>query len=92
MEFEGLDKVAHAGVYGILAWLLLYAWPSRPARRGYVLIWTLCCLYALGDEWHQSFVPGRSPDILDIVADAAGALVALALVARHQRFRQPASP
>ncbi|MEZ4273606.1 MAG: VanZ family protein [Myxococcota bacterium] len=30
-------------------------------------------LYGLVDEFHQSFVPGRSPDLLDALADAAGA-------------------
>jgi VanZ family protein len=34
----------------------------------------LAALYGATDEWHQSFVPGRSSDINDWYADAAGAL------------------
>lgn len=29
--------------------------------------------YGISDEWHQSFVPGREPDPLDVLVDAAGA-------------------
>jgi VanZ family protein len=35
--------------------------------------------YGASDEWHQSFVPGRSSDIKDVRADAAGAIAGTAL-------------
>ena len=43
-------------------------------------LWTLAVvlLYALSDEYHQSFVPGRHPDVFDIATDLVGAAVALA--------------
>ena len=37
--------------------------------------WTIAAAYAATDEWHQSFVPGRSADVHDWYADAIGALV-----------------
>ena len=37
--------------------------------------WTIATAYAATDEWHQSFVPGRSADVHDWYADAAGALL-----------------
>jgi VanZ family protein len=37
--------------------------------------WTIATAYAATDEWHQSFVPGRSADVNDWYADAIGALV-----------------
>ena len=37
--------------------------------------WTIAAAYAATDEWHQSFVPGRSADVNDWYADAAGALL-----------------
>lgn len=35
-------------------------------------------LYAFLDEWHQSFVPGRSPSLQDVAIDAAGAALGVA--------------
>ncbi len=36
------------------------------------LIPLFCLMYAISDELHQALVPGRSPDIFDIMADMAG--------------------
>ena len=35
----------------------------------------LAIVYGVSDEWHQSFVPERSADAADVLADAIGALV-----------------
>jgi VanZ family protein len=37
--------------------------------------WAIASGYGATDEWHQSFVPGRSADVRDWFADAAGALL-----------------
>jgi VanZ family protein len=34
--------------------------------------------YGISDEWHQSFVPGRTADIMDLRADATGAILGTA--------------
>ena len=36
--------------------------------------WAIASGYGATDEWHQSFVPGRSADVRDWLADATGAL------------------
>jgi VanZ family protein len=41
------------------------------------LAWGLCILYAITDEYHQSFVPGRSPRGMDVGIDALGAVLGL---------------
>jgi VanZ family protein len=72
----GFDKVAHFGVYGGLAFLAArgaggYGMaPSRAAVFGALL----ATLYGGSDELHQSFVPGRTMELADLVADALGAL------------------
>ena len=38
----------------------------------------LTIAYGMSDEWHQSFVPGRTADIMDLRADAAGAILGTA--------------
>jgi hypothetical protein len=72
------DKLLHAGVYAVLGGLCFLAlrrrWPQKPSVL--VLVATaLSTLYGITDEFHQSFVPGRSPDVHDVLADCVGALV-----------------
>ncbi|HSH41142.1 MAG TPA: VanZ family protein, partial [Arenicellales bacterium] len=57
----------------------------RPGPAGYAaqarwLALGLAVLYGISDEWHQSFVPGREPDVLDVLADGVGAAVGILLL------------
>jgi VanZ family protein len=88
-----LEKSAHTIEYAILAALLLRA--LEPEKRGRWRVFMLAVLgawlYSLSDEFHQSFVPGRSADWSDIVFDwlgaGIGALVGLYLWnSRHNRI------
>lgn len=73
----GIDKLAHLVVYGALAAATLLAWSERwkqeRARLTVLLTVCFCFFYGLSDEFHQSFIPGRSPSLADILADSAGA-------------------
>lgn len=62
--------LAHFVEYAVLYYLLYRA--TRKAGLSFLL----AILYAFSDEFHQSFVPGRVPDIKDIVLDIAGMGVA----------------
>jgi VanZ family protein len=74
-----IGRAAHALEYAGLAALLLRALGWRRGRSyGVALLVTLA--YALSDELHQAFVPGREFSLLDLAVDAAGALAALGLV------------
>lgn len=75
--FANADKWAHAITYATLAaaWLRALAggrWEGVTVGRA---LWAAVAAVAYGvtDEWHQSFVPGRSADAIDLVADAVGA-------------------
>ena len=75
------DKQAHAFTYGVLAVLCLmgltgWRW-RRVAGASLLAAFVIAVVYGVSDEFHQSFVPGRSPDVADVVADAAGAALAL---------------
>jgi len=78
-----IDKAEHAVFFGILAWLLARAWlpvlSHRPPRDRLVLLITVSLLWAVSDEIHQSFIPGRSADALDVMADMAGAVLVATL-------------
>ena len=74
------DKVAHALVYSILAWLLFRAL-ARQTVPGFAawLSFALSSVYGITDEVHQYFVPGRMASVYDWYADVLGAgLVSLA--------------
>jgi len=40
-------------------------------------------LYGGMDEFHQHFVPGRSVDVYDFLADTIGALIAIVFIVMH---------
>jgi len=63
-------KAAHFTEYGILFWLLIR---GPMARRPYLAL-MLCVVYALTDEGHQVFVPGRTASLYDVALDSTGAL------------------
>jgi VanZ family protein len=44
--------------------------------------------YGASDEWHQSFVPGRSTDVRDWIADTIGAALAIGLYAGWAWYRR----
>lgn len=77
-----LDKVAHASVFGALAFFLELALRGTrhdlPMHRRHLWIFLAVALYGASDEWHQSFVPGRDCSAGDWLADAIGAAVGLA--------------
>ena len=78
-----LSSTAHAFVFGVLA--VLWARLLDQHRQGLLLTFALTMLYALSDELHQTFVPGRHADPWDLVCDGVGAVLALSLWALWQR-------
>lgn len=79
--FPHQDKVFHflefAGL-GLMVFLNRDSWGGRPLP----LMILLVLAYALTDEVHQSFVPGRDCSAADLAADAAGGIVSLLLLSR----------
>jgi len=78
-----ISNTAHAFVFGVLA--MLWARILNERRHTLFLAFALTMLYALSDEFHQTFVPGRHADPWDLVFDALGAALALGLWALWQR-------
>lgn len=91
------DKGVHFLVYGVLALLSAHGaartWPQWSLARGFVLAVVAATLWGALDEFHQSFVPGRSSDVADLLADTLGAIlgagVHTALVALSRRRARP---
>jgi VanZ family protein len=91
------DKDAHGLAYAGLALTLIRAtaggtWAGVTAATAGRAA-ALAVVYGATDEWHQSFVPGRQVELLDLGADALGAVATAGLVwvaARWARRRAPA--
>jgi len=67
------DKPAHFLEFAILGFLLVRGLGVGRGRAYLFLAWLLAVLYGAVDEYHQSFVEGRIPSALDVLADALGA-------------------
>lgn len=91
------DKTLHAIAFGIFAWLASRAFrflrPSGPSSRALLAGFTASVALGGGLELWQMLLPYRSAEFLDFVADAVGALIAVAFTAvvwQLQGARAPA--
>jgi len=90
-HFTWKDKIAHIAEYAILAllFLLMLRQENRIANRKRRLLTILCfgLLISVIDELHQLFIPGRSTDFLDIVADFFGIVIMAFIFDKIQNHR-----
>jgi len=87
------DKVIHAFVYAGLAVLVVRAFLRGPPRLtatvAVMAAVALAVAFGASDEWHQSFVPGRTSSAMDLAADGLGACMgAIAAVLYYRRGRR----
>lgn len=80
-----IKKSGHFVIFGVLAALNLSTFKGRKTlvdtgSAVFLLSLFLTVLYAVGDEYHQSFTPGRHSSGYDVVIDACGALTVLGLL------------
>jgi len=68
------DKIIHAGIFAILSCLLYPAFRTMGSSRWQAAVFSMIVssLYGITDEWHQSMVANRTPDLFDWVADTIG--------------------
>jgi len=83
--FELSDKVIHFIVYLILYVTASYSFYKQNKfgllkKHFYVSGLILAVLYGISDEIHQYFVPMRSCEFLDLIADTAGAAAGMLVV------------
>ena len=82
-EWPNFDKVLHCVAYAILGALFLRAFKTSRIKNHVRLILILSVLlsflYGISDEIHQHFVPSRSADIMDVLADMIGGFMGVYL-------------
>lgn len=91
-----LKKTMHVAAYGGLAWLYMRALRGDELGRGGLDDTTvravsagMALLYALSDEYHQTFVPGRNGSLIDVAIDGIGVLGVILLDWAHRSAWQP---
>ena len=81
-----LRKLAHVTEYLVLTLLLLRALRRSGVAQAVPVAAVAALAYACSDEWHQSFVPGRTATPRDVAIDGVGIALA-ALAATRTRLR-----
>jgi len=90
--FDVIKKILHFCIFGVLAYAYFNAFGraryffGRP-RAVLVLSFVLTVLYAISDEYHQLFTPGRNASPYDVMIDSAGAAVFLAVLNVKKRAK-----
>ncbi len=77
--FDALDKLAHFGVYFIFGYLLVRSFTEGEGLNLPGGIKRTCLIgigFAVFDEFHQFFIPGRAAEVLDLLADILGIVIA----------------
>lgn len=88
-----IRKTAHFSIYaalGFFSYLSVITYKKISFNFRTVSSCLFCLLYAVSDEIHQYFVPGRSCEIRDICIDFCGSLViisVLTLIAKYSKFK-----
>ncbi len=74
-----IRKLAHFGEYALLGFCLALPLYAYRIRKGWLLLSAqlISSLYAVSDEFHQSFIPGRTPQLRDVLIDSAGAFAGI---------------
>jgi hypothetical protein len=75
--FYGMDKILHSIAYGVLCISWVISLFVNKVEKFAMRAFLFTSAYGIFDEFHQYFVPGRTPDPFDWMADCAGALAAL---------------
>lgn len=79
---NGVDKLVHILMYTTLGIAALWAVRRRFRQSAQVttlLVILFCVLYGISDEFHQYFIPGRTPSFFDLLADFTGGVLAVTL-------------
>lgn len=78
-----IRKIAHFSIYTLVGFLLmaLFSTYENIKRKNQICISAILgILYAISDEIHQSFTPGRGPKITDVFIDSLGVFFGITVI------------
>lgn len=75
-------KIAHFSIYTLVGFLLMafFSTYDLEERKRIFISLVLGMIYASSDEIHQSFIPGRSPQVTDVMIDSLGVLCGILIL------------
>lgn len=85
LAFELWSVLGHFTMFGLLAiavWFGLGMNSRMLDRERTVYAIAIATLYGLLDEFHQRYVPGRQPDLMDVLVDFLGATAFVLIIPR----------
>lgn len=75
-------KSAHFSIYAMLGLLttnFMLTIENKKMSKRAIFALIFCTLYAITDEFHQKFIPGRSAELRDVLIDTSGAMLGILL-------------
>ena len=77
-----IRKVAHFSIYTVVGLLLMGLLSTYKIKENWRMILSILLgmIYAVSDEIHQSFIPGRTPQITDVYIDTLGVVLGILLI------------
>lgn len=83
-SFPGFDKIIHFFEFGLVGYLVYNSICDDFARRAEFISISFSIFYGGLDELHQYFVPGRSCDWMDFLADSLGIIFTVLLYGKNK--------
>lgn len=85
LDWPGFHHIVRKGAH-LIAYLILGIFVLHALRQTKLLTWrrlmsalVICVCYAMSDEIHQLFIPGRSGEVKDVLIDSVGATIGITL-------------
>ncbi|MGH8004485.1 MAG: VanZ family protein [Limisphaerales bacterium] len=75
LRFELGDKLIHLGEYGLFGFLFARLFVQLGWKNPYIWAVLIASFYGAADEIHQFYVPGRTMEVYDWIADTIGGLL-----------------
>jgi len=96
IEFPYAHPIAHSILYGMFYYLCYRALNHRRLGRlghfsSLLVAFLFVGIYGMSDEYHQSFVPGRTEELKDVLIDLSAALVVMAAIVLVKKLRDARS-
>ena len=83
-----MRKVIHATVYFVLTFFIMILMNIVLEHKKYflsvIIALIICIIFAGTDEYHQTFVAGRTGQLLDVIIDTAGGIIGILFYSTYQ--------